>query len=235
LTGLICDETDRISRLVRRMEMFSDNVMGERGPINIHSVLDHVRKLAASGFASHLDFREEYDPSLPPVSGNRDLLIQVFLNLVKNAAEAIGEGSRRGRIWLTTSYRPGVSIKVPGSQKRTSLPLQITIEDNGPGVSDEIAPHLFDPFITTKASGSGLGLALVAKAIRDHGGAIEHERAGERTVFRIFLPHEHESAPSDGDGGDGGGRKRRKKVKAKDASARKFKVRVKGKGKDKGA
>jgi len=190
LTSLICDETDRISRLVSRMEMFGGSRIGKGERINIHAVLDQVRKLAVNGFASNIMFEEDYDPSLPHLWGDRDLLVQIFLNLVKNAAEAIGEGSRRGRIRLTTSYRPGVSFKVPGSQNRASLPLQITVEDNGPGVSEEISSCLFDPFITTKASGSGLGLAFVAKAIGDHGGVIEYERVGDHTVFRVLLPHE---------------------------------------------
>jgi two-component system, NtrC family, nitrogen regulation sensor histidine kinase GlnL len=187
LTQLICDETDRIVKLVDRMEVFSDERPIRREPVNIHVVLDHVRRLAASGFAKRIRIVEEYDPSLPPVHGNRDQLVQVFLNLLKNAAEAIGDRVD-GEIQLTTAFRPGVRLAVPGSAARVSLPLEFCVRDNGAGVPDDLLPHLFDPFVTTKPTGSGLGLALVSKIIGDHGGIIECSSQPARTQFRILLP-----------------------------------------------
>jgi two-component system nitrogen regulation sensor histidine kinase GlnL len=188
LTQLICTETDRIRNLVDRMEVFGDERPLGTEPVNIHSVLDHVKRLAETGFADGSKIAVDYDPSLPPVPGNRDKLIQAFLNLVKNAAEAIQDGRESGRIVLRTAFRPGVRLSVPGTNARVSLPLMIEVEDTGPGVPDALKPHLFDPFVTTKRKGTGLGLALVAKIIGDHGGIIECESAPKRTVFRVLLP-----------------------------------------------
>src|SRR5579872_797773 len=192
LTQLICDETDRIVALVDRMEAFSDHQPIARSAINIHEVLERVRRIAQSGFARHVRFSEEYDPSLPPVHGNRDLLIQVFLNLVKNAAEAVP--AQNGEIQITTAYQHGVRLAVAGSDSRVHLPLVVSIIDNGEGIPEDLRAHLFDAFVTTKHNGSGLGLALVAKVVGDHGGIIEFDSQPRRTVFRVLLPTESRKA-----------------------------------------
>jgi two-component system nitrogen regulation sensor histidine kinase GlnL len=186
LTKLICNETDRICALVDRMDMFNDPPPADRGPVNIHRVLEHARQIAQSGFARHLRFTESYDPSLPPVLGDRDQLVQVFLNLIKNGAEAAPRSG--GEIGLATAYRHGVRLAVAGRGARVHLPLEVSISDNGDGIPDDVRAHLFEAFVTTKAQGSGLGLAVVAKVIDDHGGVIEFDSRPGRTVFRAMLP-----------------------------------------------
>jgi len=187
LTRLICDETDRVVSLVDRMEAFSDKPDLLRKPVNIHQVLEHVRKVAENGFAKGIKIIESYDPSLPHVLGDRDQLIQVMLNLIKNAAEACPENNPE--IVISTNYQHGVRLAVPGgSSDSQHLPLVVQIQDNGPGIPKELRQNMFDPFVTTKPTGSGLGLSLVAKIIDDHGGIIEFDSHNKKTAFRIMLP-----------------------------------------------
>jgi two-component system nitrogen regulation sensor histidine kinase GlnL len=196
LARLVRDEVDRIVDLIDRVEVFGDDRPMEREPINIHVILDRVKLLAKNGVAKGITFTEEYDPSLPPVAGNRDQLIQVFLNLVKNAAEAL-ERTSKPEIRFSTAFRPGIRISVQGISERISLPLEIIIEDNGPGIPPDMVPIIFDPFVTSKSNGSGLGLALVAKIVGDHGGVVDMDSRPGRTRFRILLPVASRQAASE--------------------------------------
>jgi two-component system nitrogen regulation sensor histidine kinase GlnL len=188
LARLIRDESDRIRELIDRMEAFGDPMAQTRLPVNIHEVIDRVRQVAATSFARDIRIIENFDPSLPPVPGDRDNLIQAFMNILRNAADA--SPTKSPEITIATAYRPGVSVTTPisGQTNKVSLPLEITIRDNGPGIPKDLLPHIFDPFVTTKTSGAGLGLALVAKIINDHGGVIECDSKPGRTIFRVLLP-----------------------------------------------
>jgi two-component system, NtrC family, nitrogen regulation sensor histidine kinase GlnL len=185
LTGLIQEEAARIGKLVDRVEQFGDLRPAQRQALNIHDVIDRARRSAAAGFAAHARFTEEFDPSLPPTSGDPDQLLQVFQNLLKNAGEAIPKVG--GVIGISTAYRPGVRVTSPGGRSE-SLPLLVTVTDNGPGIPETLIRDIFDPFVSSKANGSGLGLSLVSKFISDHGGAIECDSRPGRTRFQIRLP-----------------------------------------------
>jgi two-component system nitrogen regulation sensor histidine kinase GlnL len=192
LTSLICDETERIRALVDRLEAFGDPRPAELGPVNIHEVLDHVMEVAVAGFASHVTFERIYDPSLPPVRGERDRLIQILLNLIKNAAEAVPRNG--GRIELATGYRHGTRVSLTGEQTAGSAPvtletpLEISVTDNGPGIDPAIRAHLFDPFVTTKAGGTGLGLAMVQKYAADFDARIKCDSSEQGSRFSLLFP-----------------------------------------------
>ncbi len=197
LAQVIVDETDRIKRLVDRVEAFSADRPPQCAPVNIHRVLDRVRTLISSGIGEGMTIRESYDPSLPPAWGEEDQLIQIFLNLAKNAAEAAhSRGDDRGEVSISTAYRHGARLRSANGRDPRGAPLEVRIQDNGPGVPADLRDHLFDPFVTTKPQGTGLGLTLVAKLVADHEGIIDYESEPGRTVFRVRLPVEPSHEPA---------------------------------------
>ena len=185
LTTLIREEAERISTLLERVEQFGDLRAVAQEPVNIHDILQRAKLSAQAGFGAHVRFIEDYDPSLPPTMGDADQLMQVMLNLIKNAAEATPRVG--GSITLRTAFRPGVTLNLPGGG-RERLPLQISISDNGSGVPPELKKDLFEPFVSSKATGSGLGLALVSKVMADHGGVVECESDPGWTPIRLLMP-----------------------------------------------
>lgn len=188
MTRLIRSEVDRIAALLDQMEGFTDTRPRTPAPDNIHEIIDHARQVAQNGFGIDMKIVESYDPSLPPVLVHRDSLVQILLNLLKNAAETAVEGQTR-TVRLTTAYRQGVSLAAETGQRKRSLPIELCVIDDGPGAPTELAEDMFDPFVTTKKTGRGLGLALADKLMRDMGGIIQYAREGEpeMTVFRLLL------------------------------------------------
>ncbi|SEO29704.1 two-component system, NtrC family, nitrogen regulation sensor histidine kinase GlnL [Salinihabitans flavidus] len=189
LTDLIVEESRRIVTLLERVEQFGNLSPPRRAAVNIHDVLDRARRSALLGFGAHMSIVEDYDPSLPPALGDADQLLQVVLNLLKNASEAAGD---KGTIRLRSFYEHAFRLRRAGGHG-TALPLQIEVIDDGPGLPKEIEGDIFDPFVSGRENGTGLGLALVSKIISDHHGWISVDSVPGRTVFRISLPR----APKD--------------------------------------
>ena len=189
LTQLIVTEVDRVAALIDRMQDFSDTRPLPLSSENIYPLLDHARNVALAGFARGIAIEERFDPSLPPASINRDALLQIIINLLKNAREAV-RAVRQPRIVLTTAYRHGLAASVAPGRPRRPLPIEICVIDNGPGAPADIVDHLFDPFVSGRPEGQGLGLALVDKLVRDMDGLVQYAREGspEMTVFRLLLP-----------------------------------------------
>ncbi len=184
LTDLIVSETRRIASLLEQVEQFGNVTAPRLQAINIHDVLDRARRSAVVGFAADMTVLERYDPSLPLAVGDPDQLLQVFLNLIKNASEAAGKEG--GTIELKTYYEQSLRVR-NGDGGGSALPLQIEIIDDGPGLPPDIAGDVFEPFVSGRENGTGLGLALAAKIISDHQGWLSVSSVPGRTVFRISL------------------------------------------------
>jgi len=184
LTDLIVSETRRIVQLLDQVEQFGRLRPPRKDQVNVHDVLDRVRQSAQVGFGSHMLIIEDYDPSLPSIMGDQDQLVQVFMNLVKNASEAQkGQGS----ITLRTYYEHSLRVQLPDGRRQT-LPLQVEVIDDGPGLPEDISGMVFEPFVSGRENGTGLGLALVSKIITDHGGWVSVDSIPGRTTFKISLP-----------------------------------------------
>ena len=185
LTRMIVEESDRVAALLDRMEGFAGGANLVLAPVNIHEILDHCLNLAQASYGAHTTIRRSYDPSLPLVNGHRDLLIQAFINIIKNASEATDSN---GEIVIKTSYSQGRRLTFAAVDGGSYAPVQVEVIDNGAGISEELRDHIFDPFVSGRYGGSGLGLTMVASVIADHGAMIDVESVPGQTVFRMNFP-----------------------------------------------
>lgn len=198
LARMITDEVDRIARLIDRMQQLGSTRTGPVAPCNPHeAVRAAVATLrAAEAAVEAIEIREEFDPSLPPVLANRDALEQVLINLLSNARDAVrGEGGA-GLITVQTRFVSGLAFSAIRNGRAVPLPIEITVTDNGPGIDPALRDHVFEPFVSSKSSGQGLGLSLVRKLVRDMNGNVSHERDARAglTHFRLHLPQAPEAA-----------------------------------------
>ena len=184
MTDLIVEESKRIVTLLDQVEQFGDVTPPNCAAVNIHDVLDQAARSASFGFAGDIQISKNYDPSLPNVWADSDQMVQVFLNLIKNACEALGG---QGKISVRTFYDPNLRLMVP-DRNGAPLPLHVDITDNGPGLPEKLAKHVFEPFVSSKANGKGLGLALVSKIVAQHNAWISVISRSEKTTFRVSLP-----------------------------------------------
>lgn len=180
-TRIIIHEADRLRNLV-------DRIIGPHQPlkkrvVNIHEILEHVRKLILVEVPVGLTINTNYDPSLPELQADPEQLIQATLNIVRNSAEAM---KNRGTIQLRTRVERSFTI----GHKRRRLALRVDIEDNGPGIPQDLVEHVFYPMVTGRPGGTGLGLSIAQDIVARHGGMIECASQSKQTVFTIYLPPE---------------------------------------------
>ncbi|MBV7260280.1 two-component system sensor histidine kinase NtrB [Erythrobacter crassostreae] len=196
LARMITNEVDRIARLIDRMQQLGSTQSEPAAPCNPHEAIRAAIATVRAGDTTQVEIREEFDPSLPPVMANRDALEQVLINLVSNARDAAAASKDVPRITVQTRFVSGLAFSAIRVGRSVRLPIEITITDNGGGIEPAIRDHVFEPFVSSKKSGQGLGLALVRKLVRDMNGSISHERDVKRDVthFRLHLPQSVEKA-----------------------------------------
>ena len=186
LTNLITDEVDRIAQLIDRMQRLGREQPEPVAPMNLHAAIRRACETVNAAANSPIPLREEFDPSLPPVLANDGALVQVLINLVGNARDAC-DGVKEPEVVVQTRFVSGIA-RVMRLGRPVKLPIEVQVSDNGPGVDPALREHIFEPFVSSKKNGQGLGLALVQKLVRDMDGRISHERKDGWTHFRVHLP-----------------------------------------------
>ena len=187
LSDIIIHESDRIEKIINKIEYLFSNEIPEAEELNIHEVIDKSIKIAKTSFAKNLIFIRDYDPSLPCIYGDRDSLIQLFINVFKNSSDAI-KNNVKGIIDISSSYALWApNTKYLGNVNKVT-PITIEISDNGEGVPDHLKDIFFNPFVTGKKNGSGLGLTQVQGAMTSHQGTIEYLVKNNKTTFRLSFP-----------------------------------------------
>ncbi|MBX7531577.1 PAS domain-containing protein [Qipengyuania sp. 1XM1-15A] len=189
LATMIEGEVDRIAQLIDRMQQLGSRKEVVTGPCNLHEAIRNAMATVRAGREDGCELAEEFDPSLPPVEADQGALEQVLINLLANACDACS-GQEDAKVVVRTRFVSGLSFTAIRLGKATRLPIEISVIDPGPGLPPELSDHVFEPFVSGKPHGQGLGLALVRKLLRDMGGRIAHERnhAAGLTHFRINLP-----------------------------------------------
>jgi two-component system, NtrC family, nitrogen regulation sensor histidine kinase GlnL len=186
-TDLICAEVDRIAALIDRMQPFSHGQPTPCEPINIYPALQQVTDSLRAAHGDHIRLIEQFDPSIPFASANHDAIVQILMNLTANAVDAVA-GMPQAMIRFSTSYRHGLLLEQGSERERVAVPIEISVSDNGPGIDPALGDAVFEPFVTSKREGQGLGLALVARLARDMGGGVQYRRKDDWTQFRLHLP-----------------------------------------------
>lgn len=197
LAHMIADEVDRIANLIDRMQRLGSSTPEPVAPINLHEIIRNAVGTIRAGKGASIEMVEEFDPSLPPVLGNSDALEQVLINLLSNACDACSE-VEDPRITLRTRFAGGLAVTRIRLGRSVRLPIEVSVSDNGSGLDPDLDEHLFEPFVTSKKGGQGLGLALCKKLVSDMHGRISHERDDRAglTHFRIHLPVAQEEQPA---------------------------------------
>lgn len=189
LTQLIADEVDRIAKLVDRMQSLGREQPDPVSPCNLHEVIRRAINVIEAQGEDDIVLREEFDPSLPDVLGNEDALVQVLINLISNARDAC-RNVENPQVVIRTRFVSGLVLTALRLGRPVKLPIEVRVSDNGPGIDPGLKDHIFEPFVSSKKNGQGLGLALVNKLVRDMDGRISLERDDSEgwTHFKVHLP-----------------------------------------------
>lgn len=186
-TDVIINEADRLRKLVDRM--FGPNIAPAKKALNVHNVLEHIRHLAMAETPTGIEFKVDYDPSIPDINADRDLLVQAILNIVRNAVRAASDSNNNGQVTLKTRVLRRYTI----ADVMHRLVVEISVTDNGVGVKEDLKPQIFYPMVSGNEDGTGLGLPISQNLVNLHDGLIEFDSEPGCTQFRVLLPLNSES------------------------------------------